>query len=101
MLKKWIGPPFTSNAITVSYDPLRSRVRFLAALTPAQQRQWAKAAEAALGTVEVRVRRWHALHADEGDAFLALLTRHGELDVAARRKWLLAVRKLTARARGR
>ena len=97
VLKAWVGPPFSPEATTVSYDPLRSRARFLAALTPAQRRRWVQAAEAALGEVEVRVQRWHALHVGTGDAFLALLTRHAELDVAARRKWLASVAELTAR----
>ena len=97
VLKAWVGPPFSPEAMTVSYDPLRSRARFLAALTPAQRRRWVNAAEAALTEVEARVRRWHELHVGEKDAFLDLLTRHAELDVAARRVWLLCVEKLTAR----
>lgn len=97
VLRAWVGPPFLPFAITVSHDPLRSRARFLAALTPAQRRRWVKAAEAALSAVETRVRRWHTLHASAGDPYLAILTRHGELDVAARRKWLSSVKRLTAR----
>jgi DNA-binding PadR family transcriptional regulator len=99
-LKAWIGPPLATDAITVSYDPLRSRARFLAALTPAQRRRWVQAARAALVAVEERVRRWHELYAADGDVFLALLTRHGELDVAARRKWLSSVPGMRA-TRGR
>jgi DNA-binding PadR family transcriptional regulator len=91
VLKAWVGPPFSPDVITVSYDPLRSRARFLAALAPAQRRCWVKAAEEALSEVEARVRRWHELHAGAGDAFLGTLSRHAELDVAARREWLSSV----------
>ena len=101
VLKAWVGPPFSPDAITVSHDPLRSRARFLAALPPAQRRRWVKAAQAVLSEVETRVRRWHELHAGAGDAFLALLTRHAELDVAARREWLSSVAELTVRRKKR
>ena len=97
VLKAWVGPPFSPDVITVSYDPLRSRARFLAALPPTQRPRWTQAAEAALREVASRVRRWHALHAGAGDAFLALLTRHGELDVTARRAWLASVKHVAAR----
>ena len=95
MLKAWIGPPLSPEAITVAYDPLRSRARFLEALTPAQRQRWFKAAEAALLQVAAQVRVWHASYA--GKAFAAILTRHGELDVAARRQWLADVRGSRAR----
>lgn len=97
VLKAWVGPPFSPDAITVSYDPLRSRARFLAALAPAQRTKWLAAADEALDRVEERVLLWHELHAGRGDEFMAALTQHGELDVAARRQWLKSVASLLSR----
>lgn len=91
-LQSWIGPPLDEQAITVTHDPLRSRARFLAALTPSQRRRWVDAALEALVEVERRVDAWHALHASAGDPFAALVTRHGQLDLAFRRAWLREVR---------
>lgn len=93
-LRQWIGPPLRGDVVTVTYDPLRTRARFLAALPPARQREWFAAAIATLDEVEKRVRTWHALHAGGGNPYLVLLTLHGELDVQARRKWLEQVGRL-------
>jgi len=86
-LKQWIGPPMSEDAVTVTYDPLRSRARFLGALTRRQQLAWLKAALEVLGEVERRVKEWEDLYADD-DEFLRLVGRTGELDVQSRRKWV-------------
>jgi DNA-binding PadR family transcriptional regulator len=86
-LKQWIGPPMSDEAITVTYDPLRSRARFLGALTRRQQLEWLKAAMDALDEVERRVKEWEELYTDD-DEFLRLVGRTGELDVQSRRKWV-------------
>lgn len=91
-LRAWIGPPLAKDAVTVSYDPLRSRARFLAALTPAQRRAWTASAEAALAEVAEKVHHWHMTYGFKDD-LLALITRHGELDLAMRRAWLAEVRR--------
>lgn len=93
-LREWIGPPLPAAAITVAYDPLRSRARFLAALAPAERRAWIDAAIEALNVVAERVRRWDELYSVEGDPHAASMTRSGELDVRSRREWL----ELLARA---
>lgn len=85
-LRAWIGPPLAREAITVAYDPLRSRARFLAALPPEDRLAWVDAARAALDQVAEKVRAWDAAHA--ADPFAALITRNGELDVQSRARWL-------------
>ena len=87
-LRDWIGPPLPKEAVSVGYDPLRSRARFLWALTPERRRRWLRDAEAALEEVERRVRRWQKTYGGNADPMLALITRHGELEVAFRRAWL-------------
>jgi DNA-binding PadR family transcriptional regulator len=90
-LRAWIGPPLAPEAVTVAHDPLRSRARFLGALTPAQQRAWLAAARAALDEVERRVRAWGEAAGARGGEWsrsARLMTRSGELDVESRRRWL-------------
>ncbi len=94
-LKSWIGPPLSPDAVTVTYDPLRSRARFLGLLSPGERRRWIVSAQAALDRVEELIRAWHAAHAGIGDAFTALLTRHGDLEVRARRAWLRDIESRT------
>lgn len=86
-LKQWIGPPMVDEAITVTHDPLRSRARFLGALTRRQQLAWLKAALDVLGEVERRVKEWEESYTED-DEFLHLVGRTGELDVQTRRKWI-------------
>lgn len=87
-LRAWIGPPLAAEAVTVAYDPLRSRARFLGALSKEQRAAWAEAARAALDEVEQRVRAWDEAYSGTGDAFSALLTRSGHLDLESRRRWI-------------
>jgi DNA-binding PadR family transcriptional regulator len=87
-LRAWIGPPLPRDAVTVTYDPLRSRIRFLDLLPAAQQRAWLSAARSALEEVLARVRQWEELHADDDEPLGSILTRSGELDVEYRSCWL-------------
>jgi DNA-binding PadR family transcriptional regulator len=87
-LRKWVGPPLAAEAVTVSYDPLRSRIRFVDILPAADRRVWLAAARKALEEVLERVRHWEALHAADDEPLAAILTRSGELDVQARLRWL-------------
>ena len=86
-LRAWIGPPLAPEAVTVAYDPLRSRARFLAALTPPERRAWCRAALDSLKEVEARVLAWQESFGDT-DPLAALITRSGELDLQSRRRWL-------------
>jgi DNA-binding PadR family transcriptional regulator len=86
-LKQWVGPPMADEAVTVAYDPLRSRARFLGVLTRRQQLAWLEAALEVLDTVAARVKEWETLYAED-DEFLRVVSRSGDLDVQSRRKWL-------------
>jgi len=100
-LKEWIGPPMSAGAITVAHDPLRSRARFLGVLTRCQQLAWLKGAMDLLDEVERRVKEWEELYTD-GDEFLRLVGRSGELDVRSRRKWMHeATERLSKQRSGR
>jgi DNA-binding PadR family transcriptional regulator len=98
-LRAWIGPPLAPEAVTVAYDPLRSRARFLAALTPAQRRRWCAAALASLRQVEERVRDWQKSFggAQWGGEVAAVITRSGEIDVQSRTEWLRELERALAR----
>lgn len=86
VLRDWIGPPLPPDAVTVAYDPLRSRARFLAVLPPEQRLAWIQSARDALDDVERKVKAWDAEHS--GEPFAAMITRNGELDVKSRSRWL-------------
>lgn len=92
-LRHWIGPPFPPEAMTVTHDPLRSRMRFLSALPPTERRAWIDAAIDSLREVAQRVRAWEQANQADADPFVALLTRSGLLDVSARRTWLREARR--------
>jgi DNA-binding PadR family transcriptional regulator len=98
-LRSWMGPPLPAEAVTVAYDPLRSRIRFLDLLAPEERRVWLAAAKAALEEVLDRVRQWEALHTDDDEPLGAILTRSGELDIAARAQWLAEAELVVARQR--
>ncbi|MBL8762035.1 MAG: PadR family transcriptional regulator [Phycisphaerae bacterium] len=87
VLRAWIGPPIGAEAVTVAHDPLRSRARFLEALSEADRAAWFLAARAALDEVERRVNQWAAAHGALSRA-ARVMTRSGELDVESRRRWL-------------
>lgn len=86
-LRAWVGPPLAEEAATVAYDPLRSRARFLGALTREQQLEWVEEARRALDEVERKVRSWQETYG-EADLITTLVTRNGEMDVEARKKWI-------------
>lgn len=88
VLRSWIGPPLPADAVTVTYDPLRSRARFLAALTPKQQRAWIAEARRALERVREQVRAWQETYGDAAGMMAGLVTRNGELDVEFRTRWI-------------
>ena len=92
VLRAWIGPPLPAEAVTVTYDPLRSRARFLGALEPAERAAWCEGAQRALDEIERRVRDWEEAYG-RSIPRAALLTRSGEIEVQGRRRWLGEVRR--------
>ncbi len=96
-LQMWLGPPLSPEAVTVTYDPLRTRVRFLGILSISEQQEWLVAAAKGLEEVEKNVKEWQRTYAHSG-AFVQALTRNGELELEARRKWIGEVGKLLTAA---
>ncbi len=96
-LRRWVGPPLPEFAVTVAHDPLRSRARFLAALSPDARLAWIASARAALDEVEARVRQWAASEGSKAEATESIVTRSGELDVSSRRQWLDEVGRWVAK----
>lgn len=100
-LRAWLGPPLSREAVSVVYDPLRTRARFLGVLRPDQRGEWITAALSALDEVQQAVERWNAIYpqrapGSERHLTLAFLTRHAELDLRGRRQWLADVRDAIA-----
>lgn len=93
VLRDWIGPPLAAEAITVAYDPLRSRARFLSVLPARSRARWVEAALGALDEVARRVKAWDEKYGGRRDAIGAAITRSGELDLSSRRAWLRALER--------
>ena len=94
-LRAWVGPPLSGDAVSVVYDPLRTRARFVEALPPERRLAWVAAALSTLDEVERRVARWDEKYVSRDDAdgsaapaALRTLTRHSQLDLQGRRAWL-------------
>jgi len=87
VLRAWVGPPLGPETVTVAFDPLRTRARFLGALAPEARGAWVEGAIGVLDEVEKQVRGWAVAHGG-GDPFLESLTRHALLETEARRRWL-------------
>jgi DNA-binding PadR family transcriptional regulator len=90
-LRGWIGPPLPDEALTVSYDPLRSRAAVLMVLSPKERRAWVKAALASLDQLEKKVDAWYA---GQPGPVAELLTAAGRADIAARRGWIQRINEL-------
>ena len=92
-LREWLTPPFPPSAGAASFDPIRTRVFFLDALSPELRRLFATDAERVvreqLGELEERYQREVA----EGRTLEALATRGGLHELRARLRWLREVRK--------
>jgi DNA-binding PadR family transcriptional regulator len=95
VLRAWVMPPLPPEAVTVAYDPLRARARFLGLLDPQQQRQWLDHAQESLREVGKRVEQWDEQNESEGyDVYARLMTAHGRRDVAMRAEWLREARRM-------
>ncbi|HZW11458.1 MAG TPA: hypothetical protein VFF69_16275, partial [Phycisphaerales bacterium] len=85
------------EVVTVTFDPLRTRGRFLSVLAPEDRLAWVDASLRALTEVETKVRAWGESH-DRDDLFLAATTRNALLETAARRQWLEEMRGIVLKA---
>lgn len=87
-LRAWVGPPLAPEAVSVAYDPLRSRARFLGVLAARDRARWVAAALEAMDEVARRVEAWDARYGGADDPVARAITRSGRLDVRTRRAWL-------------
>jgi DNA-binding PadR family transcriptional regulator len=91
-LQDWLRVP-DEPAELVTFDPLRSRLLYLALLAPAERRRWLDEAEAALkrhaATIASLAERERAL----GDPFLELAHENTQLTVQARLEWIHRARR--------
>jgi DNA-binding PadR family transcriptional regulator len=90
-LRGWLSPPLPDSAVGMTFDPLRTRLYFLAALPPARRAALlAHAAERlddAIAQARGDLRRYEAA----GDDFSRLAAEGGVTELLARRRWIRSV----------
>jgi hypothetical protein len=87
-LRTWLGPEIPAWSVTIPVDPLRTRVRFLGALEPADRVTFLRAADRALA-VQIEDAEREAGRFDPGQNPYAYLVPRGVASVArARREWI-------------
>jgi DNA-binding PadR family transcriptional regulator len=87
-LRAWVGPPFAPEVVTVTYDPLRARARFLGTLPPNRRKAWVRGARLVLDGVEKKLRHWHARYDTALSEAARMMARSAELELRARREWI-------------
>ena len=90
-LKTWIGPPLPDWAGAATFDPIRTRMYFLAALPPARRRRFLEEAERITRAELARFRESVHMNAEDPHERLASLGIIYELE--GRLKWLQVVRR--------
>jgi DNA-binding PadR family transcriptional regulator len=87
-LRAWLAPPLPDAAAAITYDPLRARAFFLAALTPRQRLAFVRDAQkqlrAQLRVVEADCQRYR----DGGDQYSALAMGGALHIIRARIAWM-------------
>lgn len=90
-LRTWIGPPLADWTGAATFDPIRTRMYFLGALTPARRRRFVEEAER---ITRAELERYHASpHLTTGDDYERLASRGVVYELEARLKWLREVGK--------
>jgi len=87
-LKRWLGPPLPEWVASVTFDPLRTRMSFLDALSPAKQESFLVEAERML-TEELQETREELDHVRETGSFWEVVTGEGcQAITQARLRWI-------------
>lgn len=94
-LKAWIGPPLPAWTGAATFDPVRTRMYFLAALPPAKRRRFVEEAERLTRAELDRYR--HSHHLTTGDPYERLATRGAVRELEGRLRWLDEVKKALAK----
>ena len=92
--RAWLGPPITPDVVSITPDPLRTRVHFLGALSPRRRAAFFAAARAAL---ELHLEELRA--APLADEFDRLALRGALRLTRVRLAWLEEVRRTLAARR--
>ena len=91
-LREWIRPPFPA-AVSVTVDPLRTRMLYLGLLTPMQRAAWLDEAERVLSSHLEEVGHFASSSDQQHDPFFELARENSRLEVKARLKWIRFARK--------
>lgn len=87
-LTDWLSPPLAEGAGSTTYDPLRTRVYFLAALTPPDRRAFAKDAKQQLQAQLSRNLGERERYRTKGDLFSELAAEGSIAIMRARLRWI-------------
>ena len=90
-LKAWIGPPLPEWTAAATFDPIRTRTYFLAALTPARRRRFIDEAER-ITRAELEHFR-SGPHLQTGGEWELLASLGTVYELEGRLRWLSEVRK--------
>jgi DNA-binding PadR family transcriptional regulator len=99
-LRRWLRVPEDPTEL-VTFDPLRTRLLFLAQLPPAARERWLEDAETALRVHERAIQRRAELDRAAADPFLELAHANVLLTVQARFEWLRLARRRLAKTSSR
>jgi DNA-binding PadR family transcriptional regulator len=90
-LQEWLSAPLPLEDVSVTFDPIRTRLLFLGAVPPARRRRLLHDARAKLGAEVKEARELHARHSRGTDRFEALASLGALLVMQARLRWLTRV----------
>jgi DNA-binding PadR family transcriptional regulator len=92
-LRRWLSPPIPADAARITYDPIRTRAYFLAALPPKRRAAFLADAERQLRrqipAIEAECERYR----EAGDEFSALAMSGGLHVIRARLEWVAEMRQ--------
>ena len=91
-LREWIRPPFPA-AVSVTVDPLRTRMLYLELLTPKQRSNWLDQAEQVLARQLEQIGHAAMSPNEQHDLFMELARQNALLEVKARLKWIRLARQ--------
>lgn len=87
-LRRWLSPPLPSGGALLAVDPLRARLRFLAALPSTRAREVIDEGRAKLAGLLQAVRKEKREAQRDDDPFKAMTHRAAELTIQAQLQWL-------------
>ena len=92
VMREWIRPPFPAS-VSVTLDPLRTRMLYLELLTPKQRSAWLDQAEQVLDRHLEKIGHIASSTDLQHDPFMELARQNALLEVKARLKWIRLARQ--------